>query len=330
MFGELGARYSRRYLLAGALLAYSVLSLGASFADSINALVIIRFFQGLASAAPAVFAPGLVRAMFSERGALRAIGFMGSVESLTPAFAPIIGAWLLNAFDWRASFFLSFALALLFSLAWLIWGHSIQLTQKPDYRGNFKALFHNRAFLVQALSHACTLGALLIFVFGAPTVITRSMNGSLSDFVIMQIIGISLFIIASNTTHKLVEWFGSDNVVFAGSAMSALGCVLILLYSLSGCEDPRILWLLFAPVNMGLGLRGPPGFYRAVVAAGDDDARGSALIILFILTIAAGGTALVAPFIHLGLTPLAGAAALTSIISVVLLKLLHDEKAHHT
>ena len=330
IFGELGARYNQRWLLVFALFAYACLSYLAAQSEAIHQLVIIRFFQGLASAAPAVFAPGMIKAMFDERRALKAIGLMGSIESLTPAFAPVIGAWLLTFSDWRASFLITAILALILAIGVSILGKVFSglgsekmptNSKKADH--SYFSLFKNREFMRQSLSHACTLGGLLIFVFGAPTVITTSLASGLSTFVIMQLIGISLFIISANLSDKLVDKFGSEKMVFWGSCLSALGCALILLFAalltFSIEADPRWLWLCFAPVNLGLGLRGPPGFYQAVVASGDNDSRGAALLILFILGTAALGTAIVAPFISQGLLPLSIATATVSLSSVALL-----------
>ncbi len=81
-----------------------------------------------------------------------------------------------------------------------------------------------------------------------------------------------------------------------------------------GGVDPVAVTALSLPVSVGLGLRGPPGFFRAVVAARGDDARGSALVILFILSATAIGTAVAAPFVEEGLAPL----ALTSLVLHVL------------
>jgi hypothetical protein len=67
--------------------------------------------------------------------------------------------------------------------------------------------------------------------------------------------------------------------------------------------------IAFTPITFGLGLRGPPGFYQAILAAGGDDARGAALVVLAILLTTAAGTTLVAPWISLGLVPLAFAGA---------------------
>ena len=78
-----------------------------------------------------------------------------------------------------------------------------------------------------------------------------------------------------------------------------------------------------AKVIKGLGLRGPPGFFRAILASDGDDARGAALVILFILGTTAVGTAIAAPYVTAGLAPLAGVGAGVSCLSVVLLLVLH-------
>ena len=332
IFGELGARFDQGRLLIVALLLYATLSYMAAQSQSIDQLVAIRFFQGLTSSASAVFAPGMIRSMFGQRGALKAIGLMGSIEALTPAFAPVLGAWLLTLADWRASFFVTAVLALLLTVAISFFGGSLLSArslakQQNQHRASYRSLLVNREFMRQALSHACTLGGLLIFVFGAPTVITTTMGGDLSTFVIMQLIGISLFVVSANLSDRLVSRFGSAALILTGSSLTAIGSLAIALFAVLGDGDPRWLWLLFAPVNLGLGLRGPPGFYQAVIATGDNDSRGAALLILFILGIAAIGTAVVAPFISQGLIPLSSTAAIVTASSVIILMRLRSPRS---
>lgn len=322
MFGELGARFDQRKLLLMALLAYGALSYLATISANLNQLITIRFFQGLACSAPAVFAPGIIRSVFDERGALRAIGLMGSIESLTPALAPIIGAWLLSFTDWKASFYLTALLSLVLALVWALLFKRVSQLKSSNNRDGYGSLLKNREFMRHTLAHACTLGGLLIFVFGAPTVIIRSMGGGLSDFVIMQLIGITLFILSANGTHWFVDKFGRENIIKFGSTLTAFGCLAILIYGLSGFNNPKALWLLFIPVNLGLGLRGPPGFHKAVAAADDNDARGAAILILAILGVAAIGTSIGAAFIQEGLIPLAFISSVVSSSSLAFLFLL--------
>jgi MFS family permease len=58
---------------SASLIAYALVSLACALAPSLPALVGLRFLHGLSGAAAAVFAPGMIRAMFSEAGAVRAL-----------------------------------------------------------------------------------------------------------------------------------------------------------------------------------------------------------------------------------------------------------------
>ena len=159
-------------------------------------------------------------------------------------------------------------------------------------------------------------------MFGAPAVIVGSLGGTLTDFVIMQVTGIAFFILAANLAGRLAARFGAERMILTGSALSAAGALAILAWALAGGGRPLVLAILFVPVNLGLGLRGPPGFMSAILAAHGDDARGAALVILFILLTAAAGTAAAAPFITEGLAALAAFAAAISVGSVLCLLML--------
>lgn len=320
LFGELGARFDQRWLLIVSLVSYAALSVLAIVTLTINQLVAVRFLQGFAGSAAAVFAPGMIRKMYGEAGSVKALGLMGSVESVVPALAPVLGAWLLVYFDWRSSFLIIAALAAVLACTWLYYPNLLpNANAKRSIHAGYGSLLTNLKFQKYALSMAFTLGGLLVFVFGAPTVITLTMGGSLSDFVVMQLIGITLYIVSANMAGGLAERFGSERMIVLGSILGALGFSLILAYALTGDNNPKVLWVLFVVSNFGLGLRGPPGFYQAVLASGDNDARGAALVLLYVLLTAALGTAVVAPFIESGLVPLSLAATVFTWGSVILM-----------
>jgi MFS family permease len=324
-FGELGSRVDPRWLLVGSLVAFAGSSLAAAASGAVATLVLWRVLQGTSGAAPAVFAPGMIRLLFDEQRAIGAMGVLASVEALVPALAPLLGVWLLELGGWRLSFRLLGALAL--ALAVLVALRRERLPAPSPREGErrhvgYGTLLTDRVFLRYAGSHAFTLGALLTFVFGAPAVITGALGGSLGDFVRMQIAGIATFVLASNLAGPLALRVGTERVVLAGSVISAAGAVALLLHGLAGADDPARLPWLFVPMNLGLGLRGPPGFLRAVQASKGDDARGAALVMLAVLALAALGTATVAPWITVGLVPLTAVAAALSVTGVILLVVL--------
>lgn len=322
LFGSLGARYDQRALLVGSLVAYGLVSALAGMSPSLEALIGLRFLQGAAGSAAAVFAPGIIRALYGDERAVGALGFLGSVEALTPALAPVAGLWLLHLFGWNASFEAIALLALLLAGAIATWHRHIPAVVSSRKAGGYGHLLTDLVFLRYAVSHAFTLGALLVVVFGAPTVFVAALGATLTDFIIMQMTGIATFIVAANLTSRLVRRFGAERMIWFGTLLSAASAVAMLAYALLGGGDTLVVTALFIPFNTGLGLRGPPGFHLAVVAARGDDARGAALVVVAILVTTAIGTAVVAPFITAGLVPLAGGAAVLALGSAALLGML--------
>jgi MFS transporter, DHA1 family, multidrug resistance protein len=319
LFGELGARVDQRTLLVSSLVAYALVSLACALAPSLPSLVALRFLHGLSGSAAAVFAPGMIRAMFNEARAVRAIGLMGSIESIVPALAPVVGVWLLAAFGWNSSFYVIAGLSL--AVAALIHAQRASLPVPPPTRGagSYFRLLKNATYLRYALTQAFTLGGLLIFVFGAPAMMTKALGASLNAFIVMQVTGIIFFIIAANSASRLADMFGAERMILTGSMLSALGLLGLAVYGASGGTGTLVIAAVFVPVNLGLGLRGPPGFFRAILASNGDDARGAALMILAILATTAIGTAIAAPFVTAGIAPLAMVAAGFSCLSVLLL-----------
>ena len=320
VYGELGTRFQLGNLLVASLLSYALFSLLAGMASSMTEMIVLRFLQGLVAAGPAVFAPVMIKAMYDENAAVAALGRIGSIESMTPAFAPILGAWLLTTFDWRFSFYLTALLALALSLVWLFAAesrHKFGFASRSS--AGYRSLLTDLYFLRYSFSQAFTLGALLIIVFAAPTVMTESLGGELQDFIIMQVVGISFFVLAANTSHHLVQRFGPSRTILGGTAITALGCLGICIISLLDMAATiQAVWVLFVLVNVGLGIRGPSGFFTALQAAGDNESRGSALIVLMVVFTAALGTAAVAPFVDEGLFEVAALASVVALTAVAL------------
>jgi MFS family permease len=320
VFGELGARHAQRPLLAGGLAAFAASSLLAATASSMEALIAWRAVQGFTAAVAPAFAPGVIRALFDERQAVRALGLQGSIEAVVPAIGPIIGAWLLARFQWQGSFVMLAGLGLLVACIAVAMPHEAFGKRTQPAPGGYLRLLRNRAFVCFGLSQAFTLGALLVVVFGAPAVMVRAFGGTISDFILMQVLGVGSFIVAANIVGLLVARFGAIRLIVTGTAVSAAGCCALLTYAAVGGRSPLAMALLFVPVNLGLGLRGPPGFYQAIASANGDDSRAAAVVILGVLMTTAAGTALAAPWVSAGLLPVAAVATAISLAAVLALR----------
>lgn len=321
-FGALGARLDQRRLLMVSLLAYSGTSAIAAASASVELLIALRFLQGFAGSAAAVFAPGMIRALYGDQGAISALGRLNSVEMLAPAFAPIAGAWLLHLGGWPSSFVAVAAAALSAAIGVALLGKALPVAEKPTIGGGYLRLLGDGTFMRYACSHALVLGALLVIVFASPTVFVVSLGATLADFIMMQIVGIAAFVVAANLSGRVVAERGREAAIWGGTWAAAASSIAILIMALAGAATPLFVTLLFIPFNIGLGLRGPAGFHGAVVAAKGDDARGAAIVVVAILAVAAAGTAAVAPFIATGLLPVALASTVLVALALGVLALL--------
>ncbi len=322
LFGRLAARFDARDVLAWSLAAYGASSLLALACTSLEALVALRVVQGVAGSAAAVLAPGFLRRLYDGDAAVGALGRLGSIEALVPALAPVLGAWLLARGGWTSSFVVIGVLALLLAGIVAALRARLPVPARADGGGSYAALLRDRTYLRYATSQALVLGGLLVFVLGAPAVMTGHMRGTLDDFIVLQVTCIAVFVVAANLAGRLARRFGTERMIATGTAIAAAGAGAMTIASMLAEPGPRVLAALFAIVGLGLGLRGPPGFHRAIVAARGDDARGAALVIVFVLAVAGGGTLLVAPWIATGPAPLAAATAVATLAALVVLRLL--------
>lgn len=324
LFGYLGARCNRHRVLVGSLLSYGALSLLCAQANDVYTLIGLRVCQGLAAAASAVFAPVVIRQLFDDVRATRAMGLLGSIESLAPGAAPLLGAWLLNFGDWRATFVPVGVVTLLLAAAvWLLGRPIAQFKNHPaSAAGSYRLLLVSPVYLRYALSHAFLMGGFLLFVFSAPALIVHTMDGEMQQFILMQAVGVGFFICAANLTSLLVRRFGTETIIWHGTLLTALGAGFLLGYAVLGGTEPFWLVILFPLMNIGLGLRGPPGFLRAIAAGDGDDDRASSLTALLILAVASLATALFAPIVEKGLVALSFVCLAMQLAALAVLVLL--------
>jgi MFS family permease len=322
VFGAISWRFNRKTLLMFAISAFGVVSFACTLVPSIWPLIGLRFLQGFFCMVPAVIGPGIIRQLFSEKGATRAIGLLASLEALAPALGPIAGAGLLLIGDWKLSFWILAGMSFSLALALAVLPGWVHRTERSEPRGSYISLLRSRVFLRYAGSQAFCVGGLIMFVMCARVMLEEGMGGDLSDFIIMQVCGVTTFILATNTVGWLVARFGAERIISFGTWVSTISILGMLIYALTGQAEPLGVCLLFIPFNAGLGFRGPPGFLRAVISADGQDDRGSSLVVLAIFLVASGGTALLAPFVEQGLVAVAACAFVIEVLALVMLYVL--------
>jgi EmrB/QacA subfamily drug resistance transporter len=105
-FGSLSDRFGRKGMLMAGLSVFGVASLTGGLTDSPGQLIAARAAMGVGAAMVFPSTLSLLTNVFTERRERAlAIGLWGAITGAAIALGPIVGGWLLQAFDWRAIFF---------------------------------------------------------------------------------------------------------------------------------------------------------------------------------------------------------------------------------
>ncbi len=167
--GPASDRFGRRSTVLFGLVLYLLASVAAIYSNSLPALLIWRFVQGVGGSAPRTVGVAITRDLYSGRMMARVSSFTFMVFVMVPAIAPYIGQLVINAWDWRAMF-VAYILVGLVLGAWFLSRQPETLApedQKPFtlarfMRGVREVLSHRRVVIHIAV---LTLGFSLLMAY---------------------------------------------------------------------------------------------------------------------------------------------------------------------
>src|SRR5689334_15350449 len=117
--GALSDSFGRRPVIIIALIAYTIASIGAALATTVQGLILWRIVQGLSVGAGMVVGRAMIRDLFGAEDAQRLMSLVTLFFGLAPAIAPVIGGWLFIGLGWRSIFFFLTAVGvLLVAVSW--------------------------------------------------------------------------------------------------------------------------------------------------------------------------------------------------------------------
>jgi MFS family permease len=245
--GHLGDRLGRRRLMLGALVYFSLASVGAAVSDG---LVVLGFFRVQQAVAGAMIVPnglGILRRAAGDRAGMH-FGIIGAVTNVAASVGPLIGG-LLVPIDWRLIFVLNIPLvALALILAW---------SGMPEQQET-----HSRARLdargVVALGLLLSGAALVLTAFarGIPDAPTLALGAAV-------IAGAVLFARYENALEEpafppslfRVRAFSAANGAMCFSNLALYGTILGIPVLLADAESTTLIGVaLFALAAMGIVL----------------------------------------------------------------------------
>ncbi len=163
--GPLSDGFGRKSVLLVGLGVYAIASFACLAAGSFSVLLVARFLQGVANAAPRVVAIAVIRDVYGGRRMAEVMSFVMMVFIIVPVLAPTAGGAVLLFGSWH----LIFGFLFVISLAFLIW-MAVRLpeTRLPETRDPLSVAWLLTAFR-EAATNRQTLGYTLAtgVIFGS-------------------------------------------------------------------------------------------------------------------------------------------------------------------
>ena len=289
--GPLSDRFGRRPLLIAGMAGFVVFSLACALAYSIEALIVARVLQGIATCVESVVVLAVIRDLYDGPSSVRVLGAYGMAVALAPAVGPMIGGFIHVWQGWRANFFLLTALAAVVTV--LVW-RFLPETAVPD-RGalnarrlarGYAALLVPGPFLVYALTMASVLGVLFAYITAAPFVLIDRLGVPTEQYGFYQAAIVVAYFFGSLAVNRAAGRYGIERLLGVGLSLVAIGGVALPAVVAAGAESPSAITAAMSLCAFGMGLV----FATAPVRAFDTapSARGSSSAMLGTLEMGGG------------------------------------------
>ncbi len=261
--GRLADRIGRRPTALLGLGVYTVASLLAAAAPTLDLLVAARFVQGMAAATGPIVARTLVRDAVAAEGAGRALSQMGALVGLAPLSAPLLGTLASHFAGWRG------AIAVL-----VIYGAVLGLVlsrRLPETRpvvlgaeaegitvfGALARLVRHRVFLIGTVALAAGYGILLTWLTTSGFVLIGALGMTKLEASAIYTIGSAGFVSGGLLSMRVSRLVLPRRILRSAAALILLGTAAPAVVLWAGFSHWAVILAAVFPFYVGWGLGQP-------------------------------------------------------------------------
>ncbi|ENH9680651.1 TPA: Bcr/CflA family multidrug efflux MFS transporter [Enterobacter asburiae] len=221
-YGPMADSLGRKPVILGGTLVFAAAAVACALAQTIDHLIIMRFFHGLAAAAASVVINALMRDIYPKEEFSRMMSFVMLVTTIAPLVAPMAGGAVLVWFSWHVIFWI-LALAALLASAMIFFFIDetlpVERRQKFHIRttiGNFASLFRHKRVLSYMLASGFSFAGMFSFLSAGPFVYIELNHVSPQHFGYYFALNIVFLFTMTIINSRFVRRVGALNMFRAG------------------------------------------------------------------------------------------------------------------
>ncbi|KAB0268664.1 multidrug effflux MFS transporter [Microvirga brassicacearum] len=318
LYGPISDRVGRKPPIYFGLTLFIIGGIGCSFATSAEALVVLRFVQGIGACASMVITRAIIRDLHTGHEAARLMATTMLVFSISPLLAPLAGSLLTEFFSWRVIFW---ALALIGLGGLAVAAFLLPETRTVEARQasmgqrgvgqvarTYFSLLKDWRFLGLVFVGGLGQASFFAYLAGSSVVFIEHFGLSPSAYSLVFATNAIAFIGGAQFNSFLMRRFGAERVVRTAITIFAVLTTLLLIMTLAGVDNGFVLWgMLFGAFGC-LGLVIPSTAVLALEAHGANAGTASAL--MGTLQLCTGATVIVLVIAFFDGTPMSMVAAI--------------------
>jgi DHA1 family bicyclomycin/chloramphenicol resistance-like MFS transporter len=223
--GALSDAFGRRNVVLVGLIVFAVGTLGCASAHSVHYLWVFRILQGVSAGAGVVVGRAIIRDLYSDAPAARLLSMVTMIFSIAPAIAPVLGGWVVSAFDWRSIFLGLLAFSVV--LWWVCWQHlpeTMPVERRQPFNPRFLAqsywdIFSSVLFQMKSGIVAFNFGGMFLFIAGAPVLLPVHLHLGPSDFAWLFVPAVSGIFLGALAANRLAGKMTFSRQIAIGYAL---------------------------------------------------------------------------------------------------------------
>lgn len=262
VWGPVTDRFGRRPTLLVGLAVFTAAGAACAMAETVEQLIVFRFFQAIGACAGQVVARSIVRDTTEGPETAKVMSYIALAMSLSPAITPSIGGQLHGLFGWRSNFVLLAATGMVLAavaaarLPETTRGKVPDALQLVPMLRNYGRLLRDRSYVGYILTIGGMFGCLMAYQTGSPFVLMTELGWSPQAYGLLILFNVFGFLAGSLCAARLAPRLGIRRMVRISAAVVLVSGLLLLAFPLSGHVStaaviaPMMLFLF----GMGIGI----------------------------------------------------------------------------